>query len=42
MKDTALILNPVYENQAVQTSISYDPKQGHFVSEDNPRHSHYA
>ena len=42
MKDATLILNQVYKDQAVQTSISYDPKQGHFVSEDNPRHSQYA
>ena len=42
MKDTALILNPEYKDQAVQTSISYDPQWGHFVSEDNPQHSRYA
>ena len=41
MKDAALILNPVYKDQVVQTNISYDQKRGHFTSEDNPRASKY-
>ena len=37
MKDAALILNPAYKDQAIQTNISYDQQQGHFVAQDNPR-----
>ena len=37
MKDTALILNSVYKDQAVQTNISYNSSRGHFIAQDNPR-----
>ena len=37
MKDAALILNPAYKNQVVQTNISYDQQWGHFVAQDNLR-----
>ena len=35
MKDAALILNPAYKDQAVQTNISYNSSSGHFVAQDN-------
>ena len=31
MKDTALILNPAYKDQEVQTTISYNQSRGQFV-----------
>ena len=37
MKGAALILNPKYKNQAVQTNISYNQQRGHFVSQNNLR-----
>ena len=37
MKGAAFILNPKYKDQAIQTNISYDQQQGHFVAQDNLR-----
>ena len=34
MKDAALILNPIYKDQGVQTTINYDQRRGQFVALD--------
>ena len=42
MKDAALLLNPKYKDQGVQTNISFDNKRGTFVSLDTPRANKYT
>ena len=42
MKGAALILNPKYKDQGVQTNISFDNTRGTFVSLDTPRANKYT
>ena len=41
MKDAALLLNPKYKDQKVQTNISFDQLRGTFVLLDTPKANKY-
>ena len=42
MKDTALLLNPKYKDQGMQTNISFDNTRGTFVTLETPRANKYT